>query len=457
MYYFNLNYTALISKGKAKAATLILLVVCCSLNSFGQVPEIKTPQPATMTPNVVVGSGSTTPTPNVPNVPNYNTRGKTMQQINMEIIENDVKMVQAREAAMKNVYNDLNTNNYKFSFPSHQGFRGVDSYSQAFNEFERMLSGQEPLSIKRAEFIKENAYYENTLSYDSYCKIIDNIAYLCELQMQKDNLPNTDLAKNMTIYKFMADTITVDLPGQEKTFTHYPMKYDFEDYWGDEVWEKTFITKLLMTETGQCLSMPRLFLILSEELESEAYLALSPNHSYVKIPIGRDRWQNIELTSGLLSSDAFVMESGYVKSASIENRIYMDTLGTKKVVATSLLEMANGYLFKYGYDDFYIKCVELGLKYHQNNIVGLINKSNYYNAKMKYIVDNNPYLSKENISQYPEAYEAYLQADSSYFYLKEVGHERIPREVYEEWRNSGSEKESQESCKMLQQSIRNIK
>jgi hypothetical protein len=275
--------------------------------------------------------------------------------------------------------------------------------------------------------------------------------------MQKDNLPNNDLAKNMTIYKFMADTITVNLPNQEKKFTHYPMKYDFRDNWGDSIWENTFVTKLLMTQSGQCLSMPRLFLILSEELGSKAYMALSPNHSYIKIPIGKDKWQNIELTSGLLTSDAFVIKSGYVKSASIENKIYMDTLNKKEIIATSLFEMANGYLHKYGYDDFYIRCVELGLKYHPNNIVGLINKSNYYNALLLYTVKNNPYLDKKNISQYPQAYDTYLKADSSFYYLKEVGYERIPREIYEEWRKSASVEESQKSCNTIQQSLRSVK
>jgi len=439
-------------------ATRLLLLWFICIDTFGQEPIIKEPQPANLIPQAKIGLNNPNnilPSPQVYN-PNL-----TIEQRNQMIIEEDLHRGEQQQQQQQQIIDDANNTFYGnfdgFSFPSHEGLRGTEAYKKALNEFEKMLSGKEPLSIKRAEFIKENAYYENTLSYDNYCKIIDNVSYLCGLQMKKDKLPNTDLAKNLTIYKFMADTIAINLPNQEKKFTHYPMRYDFNDNWGDTIWENTFVTKLLMTQTGQCLSLPRLFMIISEELGSKAYLALSPNHSYIKIPIGKNKWQNIELTSGLLTSDAFIIKSGFVKSASIENKIYMDTLNKKEIVATSLFEMANGYLHKYGYDNFYIMCVDLGLKYHPNNIVGLINKSNYYNALLMYTVKNNPNIDKKNISQYPQAYDTYLRADSAFYYLREVGYEKIPRDIYEEWRKSASVEESVKSCNTIQQSLRSIK
>jgi|GEM_PF-6378361 len=60
------------------------------------------------------------------------------------------------------------------------------------------------------------------------------------------------------------------------------MRYDFVDFWGREDTRKVFVTKLLATNSGQCQSLPQLYLILAEELGTTAYLAFSPEHSYIK-------------------------------------------------------------------------------------------------------------------------------------------------------------------------------
>ena len=79
-----------------------------------------------------------------------------------------------------------------------------------------------------------------------------------------------------------------------------------------------FVQKLLVTGKGQCNSLPKLYLILAEEIGAEAHLALSPNHSYIKFPDDEGNWHNIELTNNMLTTDAFILNSGYVKAEAIQ-------------------------------------------------------------------------------------------------------------------------------------------
>ena len=53
-------------------------------------------------------------------------------------------------------------------FPSQSNQEGTASYYSAFDEINNMLEGKQPLSLGRAVFLVENAYYNNTLSYDDY-------------------------------------------------------------------------------------------------------------------------------------------------------------------------------------------------------------------------------------------------------------------------------------------------
>lgn len=52
------------------------------------------------------------------------------------------------------------------------------------------------------------------------------------------------------------------------------------------------------------------------------------------------------------------MASGYVHLDAIRNGLYMDTLSTKQSIAYCLLDLAQGYQRKVGYEnpDFVIRC-----------------------------------------------------------------------------------------------------
>ncbi len=57
-------------------------------------------------------------------------------------------------------------------------------YINAANELGKMMADELPMSLKRAVFITENAYYHNTLDYTRYCRQIDSLVIICKAIMR---------------------------------------------------------------------------------------------------------------------------------------------------------------------------------------------------------------------------------------------------------------------------------
>jgi hypothetical protein len=150
--------------------TLILTAFCCKalvfsgVNAHGQtgeeyLPKVEIPKPATLQPNVTIGFPGTQPVYPVYVNPTYQQQLEAYERDRVE-----VERRQQQQQLIDDTYGPLSGYSYgSFSFPSHAGLKGTEAYEQALVELERMLSGKEPLSVKRAEFIKENAYYEMEL------------------------------------------------------------------------------------------------------------------------------------------------------------------------------------------------------------------------------------------------------------------------------------------------------
>jgi hypothetical protein len=248
------------------------------------------------------------------------------------------------------------------------------------------------------------------------------------------------------LFRTMSDTLTVKVPQEETSVTHYPMQYDFDDYNGESNWSNMFVSKLLATRKGQCHSLPLLYLILCEQTGTEAYLTYSPSHSYVKIKDGSGNWHNLELTNGHIVTDAFIVGSGYVTSEAIKNKTYMEPQTKQQVVAQCLSDLAMGYLHKYGYDNFVKQCIDSILKYDANNLSGLMLKANYETIRFDYVVNQvmspHPDILKVH---YPQIYELLEERNATYDRIDASGYRDMPKEAYESWLNSVSkEKEKRE-------------
>jgi hypothetical protein len=320
-----------------------------------------------------------------------------------------------------------------FSSQSYQ--QGTSNYYTAFEEINNMLDDKQPINLGRAIFLVENAYYNNTLNYDDYQKTITDQIKICNEKMREEKLnKESNLAKNMMLFRLVSDTLKIKPNGTERPITHYPIKYDLSDYKSEKHFDSHFVTKLMKSGTGQCMSMPLYYLVLAEKIGAKAYLAYSPHHSFIKIQDNDGAWYNLELTCNAVLSDAHYMNSGYIKAEAIRSRIYLDPMDKKEVVAQMLAELASGYYEKYGLDNFYLNCANTAINHSNNHLQPLIQKA-FYEERLTATLAKLLQAPKPEIMQQksPEAYKHYEKTQELYNQIDNLGYEETPAAIYATW------------------------
>lgn len=308
------------------------------------------------------------------------------------------------------------------------------SYKIVYDEVLKMFRNEIPFSLKKAVFMIENVYCDNTLNYDEFNKMIQSRLEGFDYLLKKENINTTsDLGKNYLIQKQFADTITYqDVKKSAKVL--YPFTYDFEDYAGYTDWKKMFVSKLLQTGKGQCHSLPLLYLILAEETKTKAWLTLAPEHSFIQFrDKATNKWYNYETTNGNVVSTSWIIESGYITSEAIKNKIYLDTLGKEGLISILLADLTMGYIDKNGYDDFVFKMIENLESVYKNNIQSYLLKADImtlYTQSMasKY---NNPPIEK--IDSFPELAKQVRELYKLYDKIDNLGYIKMPDEMYQKW------------------------
>jgi hypothetical protein len=310
---------------------------------------------------------------------------------------------------------------------------------QAYSSIDSMLTGKSQMSFKKAVFITENAYLNNTLSLKSFENDIVLLKSLSDVVAQSNliNYSASDkeqVLKSAALFKVMLDTIPVVLD-EKRIFVHVPFVYDFEDVWGNQDYSKNFVSKLLLTNKGNCHSLPFLFKIIADELQIPAYLAMAPNHIYIKQYCKKTGWYNTELTSATFPIDAWLMASGYVHLDAIRNGLYMDTLSVKQSIAFTLLDLAKGYEHKFGISNpkFIFDCVDTALKYLPNNVNVML-----YNAESKKCFIELQ-MKTQNVKKPQELFsnveikQIYEDMECTYSRLYQLGYRRMPDDMYIKW------------------------
>lgn len=311
-------------------------------------------------------------------------------------------------------------------------------YESAFAELKGMLNGTIPLNFKRAVFVTENAYLNNAMDYQEFNSLISFYKSLC-LQITKEHellYKESDaetVKKYAAVFKFMTDSVQF-LISDTSYFMSKPFRYDFEDFWGEKSWKKMFVTKLLETNTGNCHSLPMLYKILCEELGVKAYLAMAPNHTYIKLRTKRTGWFNTELTSGHFPIDAWIMASGYIHLSAIQNGIYMDTLSQKQSIAVCVTDLAKGYERKYPDDlDFIERCAELAIQYYPLYTNALILKAETMKKRFEGMMKEARAEYATQVFDKPEAKALFDDMEKLYFHIYKIGYRMMPKEMYVSW------------------------
>jgi len=331
-----------------------------------------------------------------------------------------------------------------------------NNYQSAFGEITSMLQGKKEYSFKRAVFVTENAYFDNSLDYKNFNADISLLKFLCEGLIKSRDLIYSEEDKESVekfgaIFSIMSDTIPIMLDTSQMVY-HLPFRYDFEDAFGYQDWSKMFITKLLATHKGNCHSLPYLYKILAEEMHVNAYLALAPNHIYIKEWCKKGGWYNTELTSSAFPIDAWLMVSGYVSLTAIQNGIYLDTLSNKQSLALCLVYLAKGYDKKIKEKNFYfiLQCCDTALKYYPNSVNALLLKAETRKKQLEKIMKEQGKTNFQDVLRLPQAKQIYDEMNILYTQVYQLGYREMPEKMYFDWLFSlQNEKEKYTNTKIV--------
>ena len=308
-------------------------------------------------------------------------------------------------------------------------FKAQEAYYTAYKEHRNMLENVQSLDFKRAVFITENAYFENQYSYEDFCQIIKDYAFICDVLKSSFDLTYQDKDKEKTmvyasVFKFMTDTIPIYL-NDSAILLHLPFRYNFDDFSGEQDWSNMFVTKLLETHKGNCHSLPILYKLIVEDMGERAWLSFAPNHLYIKLRNQQSGWFNTELTTGFFPTDAWLIASGYIHLDAVRNGVYMDTLSQAQSVAMCLIDLAEGFQKKFGdiNPDFILSCCETALKYYPNYVNALLLQAETLMKIYREQPDKNT----------PENKELFTQVNSMYINIHKLGYRKMPDQMYLEW------------------------
>ncbi|MDR7208837.1 hypothetical protein [Flavobacterium piscis] len=387
---------------------------------------------------------------------NYSTSsGNTYQQQQNRRIMNEVDQHEKlRQETLYSVKSDIDElrSEIHYDLPSKSNIEGTSAYKILFDKM--LTLDVNNYSVKGVNFDIENAYFNNKADKSQFDQIIHHTGEFLTAKMKELKYDhNSNSAKNYILFQFFSEEMKL---GKQ---THLPFKYDFEDYMGVKDYSKMFVSKLLSTGSGQCHSLPLLYLILAEEIGAEAYLSLSPNHSYIRFPDDRGKWYNIELTNGMFSTESYISQSGYIKSEALQNKIYMENLSKKELLSKHFSDLAEGYIHKFGYDEFAQSVIDKALELYPNSISANMINANLATVRVKYVVkqlgiDISDGKEREKILNYPKAVELLKEMQKQYAVIDNLGYENMPPEEYQKWLQSMKGEKQREETKVIEKQFK---
>lgn len=309
-------------------------------------------------------------------------------------------------------------------------------FERSYQELKEMLESKEKQPFKKAVFSIENAYLAGKLDTLFINKRIHQLKLLCEKLAPEISYEETDkieVQKWASIFKVMTDTIPIKLNDSTKIH-HLPFKYDVEDAYGLLNWTTTFVSGLLQTNKGNCNALTYLYKILAQELNTDAHLAIAPNHIYIKHRSEKTGWFNTELTSAQFPLDAWLVATSYISLEAMVNKLYLYAQSNKESIAMCMVDLALGYKNKYpeNYHNFVLKCTQLALQYYPFYSPGLLLQA----TTKKEVLDTS--MQAQGIKDYEhlkneEDLKLYRQINKEFANLHNLGYRNVPKKTYEKW------------------------
>ncbi len=292
-------------------------------------------------------------------------------------------------------------------------------------------------SMSKAVYLSEAVYYDKCPPYEQFEKAIKQKADIVKKIVKQEGLNiKNNTAVNYAIQKlFSQDNIIYDAKAG-KDYLVRKISYDFDDFYGEKDWTKMFVSKILQTNSGQCHSLPLLYLCIAEQLHAKAYLSLAPNHSFIQYFDSKGMLRSFETTNGHLVSISWLMQSDAISSVAYKNKTYLDTLSQRKLFAECLADLQMAYIMKNGYDNFSQFLSQKILAIDSININALMCEANdavYRFDDILTAIGNPP---KEELNRYPQLLEAYNNMVAAQQKVNQTGYQDMPKEQYIRWLKS---------------------
>lgn len=327
-------------------------------------------------------------------------------------------------------------------------FSSLERYEKVFSIISNEL--KENGSFKNSVYLVEYSFDTSLLQSDFDRRInvqaqLVNDHFSYQTLNGKMFYDSIQFLLNNSLFHILKDTVEINA-GTKKAKV-LPFVFGFSDPLGKQDFRNVFVSKLLLTKTGNCQSLAYLYKILADEVGAKCWLALAPNHIYIRNYSPKIGWYNTELTSGTFPTDAWIMATGYVSPQAIRSGLYMDTLSNQQAIALCVLDLAKGYELqtKNYYDGFILKCCELVLQYHPVNPMALLLKAE--TLKKVYL--------KEQADKYPKPTVTFNQMQEAYITLAKLGYREMPEKMYQQWLKSmTTDKEKYSNKKMTKPSTK---
>lgn len=159
---------------------------------------------------------------------------------------------------------------------------------------------------------------------------------------------------------------------------HKPFQYDFNDPLGTKISNK-LVSNYIKTKRGNCVSMPMLYLMLSNKLGLEVTISAAPLHYFIMIKDPQSKeYYCVETThKGQIVPKEFYRTKLAISDQAIEQGVYLQPLDKKEIVAVMAILLSE-YFAEIEQWNLSIEIAKVALKHYSNYAYAMVKIGNGY-------------------------------------------------------------------------------